>query len=76
MDGHVLILSGLILFISYQMMLREIPYGAAIGVVVAIGMLVYCAMIFPFLKSLITIIISILLLIACIINYMPINFSN
>lgn len=66
MDGHVLILSGVILFVCYLMMLNKIQYGALIAIVVAIAMLVYCFMIFPFLKSFGTIAISIMVIIVSI----------
>jgi hypothetical protein len=63
MDGHVLILSGVIVFICYLMMLNKIEYAALICIVVAAFMLLYCAMIFPFLKSFVTIAISLMLII-------------
>ncbi len=63
MDGHVLILSGAVLFVCYFMMLNKIHYGAWISIIVAAGMLVYCLMIFPFLKSIVTMAISIMLII-------------
>ena len=68
MDGHVLILSGIIVFVCYFMLLDKIHYGAIISLIVAVGMLVYCAMIFPFLKSLVTLVISIVLLIVSMAN--------
>ncbi len=58
MDGHVLILSGIIVFVCYLMLLNKIPYGGLISIIVAVFMLIYCAMIFPFLKSVVTILIS------------------
>ena len=66
MDGHVLILSGLVVFVCYLMMLNKIQGAALISIIIAIGMLVYCAMIFPFLKSIGTITISIVLIIVSI----------
>lgn len=66
MDGHVLILSGAVVFVCYLMMLSKIQCGGLIGIIMGVGMLVYCAMIFPFLKSFGTIIISILLIIVSI----------
>ena len=66
MDGHVLLLSGLMAFASYLMMLNEIEYAALIGIITGVGMLIYCAMIYPFLKSIGTIIISIILIIVSI----------
>lgn len=63
MDGYVLILSGVLLFVCWLMLRHQIPYGAVISIIVACFMLVYCALIFPFLKSFATIAISIMLLV-------------
>src|ERR1700737_4187988 len=63
MDGHVLMLSGVIVFVSYLMALNKIPYAGLIGIIIAAGMLVYCAMIYPFLRSFGTIIMSVILVI-------------
>lgn len=69
MVGHLLIFSGLILFVSYLMVMNKIQYGAIITLITAISMLVFCAMIFPFLKSFGTIAISILVIIVCLRAY-------
>lgn len=61
-DGHILMLSGAVVFVCYLMMLSKIQCGGLIGIIVSGFMLVYCAMIFPFLKSVVTIGISLLLL--------------
>jgi hypothetical protein len=66
MDGHVLILSGAILYICYLMIRNNIQYGSIIGIILGIGMIVYCFMIWPFLKSFVTLIISIMVIIVCI----------
>lgn len=63
MDGHVLILSGLILFICFSMVSNKIPYGALISSILAIAMLVYCGMIYPFLKSYFTMFLSLMVII-------------
>ncbi len=63
MDGHVLILSGVVLFVCYFMMLNKIQGGAWISIIIATAMLIYCAMIFPFLKSIGTIVISLILIV-------------
>jgi hypothetical protein len=62
MDGHVLILSGVLLLFSYLLTRSGNVYGAATAAVIAIGMIVYCLMIFPFLKSLVTLLLSLVLL--------------
>lgn len=61
MDGHVLMLSGAVLFLSYQLVQRGVHGVALISLVVALFMILYCAMIFPFLKSIVTLAISVIL---------------
>jgi len=71
MDGHILIFSGLLMGAGYMMVKNNVQYGALTGLITAVSMLVYCFMIFPFLKSIgtmavtgIVLIVSIKLLIA------------
>jgi hypothetical protein len=66
MDGHVLMLSGAVVFVCYLMMLNKIQCGGVISIIIAVGMLLYCAMIFPFLKSFGTMTISVILIIVSI----------
>ena len=61
MDGHVLILSGLLMLASWFMLRQNLVWGARIGMIVSLFMLIYCAMIFPFLKSFATLLISLIL---------------
>lgn len=63
MDGHVLMLSGAVVFICWLMLLNKIQCGGVISIIVASFMLLYCAMIFPFLKSVGTMLISLMLII-------------
>ncbi|MFN3406060.1 MAG: hypothetical protein ACK40G_18340 [Cytophagaceae bacterium] len=63
MDGHVLLFSGVITFVSYLLLLKKIPYAGIPAIIKAVFMLIYCAMIFPFLKSFVTIAVSVVLLI-------------
>lgn len=69
MDGHVLLLSSALLTVCWWMLRSGVTYGAIIGFIVALGMLVYCAMIFPFLKSFGTLAITIMSGIVCIIAW-------
>jgi len=62
MDGHVLILSGIIAAICWHMLRHNLMYGAILGLVIATSMVVYCLMIFPFLKSFVTLAISLALI--------------
>ena len=64
MDGHVLMLSGAVVFMCWLMMLSKIQSGGVISTIVAGFMILYCVMIFPFLKSYVTMAISIILIIA------------
>ena len=66
MDGHVLMLSGAVVFVCWLLMLSKIQCGGVISVIVAAFMLLYCMMIFPFLKSFGTMAISIILIIVSI----------
>ena len=66
MDGHVLILSGILMLISWMMLHEHNLWGAIIGFVVGAGMIIYCVMIFPFLKSFFTLFISIAVALACV----------
>lgn len=66
MDGHVLMLSGAVLLVGFLMMQQRLSYGAVICIITSIFMLLYCALIFPFLKSLATPLISAWILIVSI----------
>jgi hypothetical protein len=70
MDGHVLILSGVLMLMSWLMIRQGVHWGYIIGAIVALFMIVYCAMIFPFLKSFGTLLISILVFLVCILQLM------
>ena len=65
MDGHVLLLSGAVLLAAWFAPASATTLAEIIGVIVAVGMLVYCGMIYPFLKSIVTMVISTVLLIVC-----------
>jgi hypothetical protein len=61
MDGHVLILSGILMLVCWFMLRQNQVFGFGISMIVSLFMLIYCAMIFPFLKSFGTILISLIL---------------
>ena len=60
MDGHVLMLSGILLAVCYFMLRKELQYGAWIALITGIAMFVYCCMIWPFLKSVVTMLITVM----------------
>jgi hypothetical protein len=74
LDGHILLLSGVALLFCWQLARQHVLQGPAIGLVIATGMVVYCLLIFPFLKSFVTLGISGTLAIACI--AMLFKFTN
>lgn len=51
MDGHILISSGVILLLTIVGIRSGNDYTYFIAMAVCLSMLVYCGMIFPFLKS-------------------------
>ena len=58
MDGHILITCGLILIFCFKGIAVGSPFALTIAIICCCSLLVYCAMIFPFLKSLVTIAIN------------------
>ena len=69
-DGHVLITCGVILLLCYKGIKLNQPWAYYISFTVCMSILIYCGMIFPFLKSIGTITISLVLLVSLIINYL------
>jgi len=61
MDGHVLILSGVLLFVCWLMLRMGVALGAIAGFIIGAAMILYCMMIFPFLKSIVTLLLSVIL---------------
>ena len=62
MDGHVLITCGAILVVSYFGLLHNAHWAYATCAIASSSMLVYCAMIWPFLKSVMTTVLNATLL--------------
>lgn len=54
------------LFVIYTVTSKDIMNGPVVDIITSIDMLVYCAMIFPLLKSIVTMLISDAVLIASI----------
>jgi uncharacterized membrane protein (DUF2068 family) len=69
MDGHILITCGTILVIAAFGLQKNEHWAYYIAGVACISMLIYCAMIFPFLKSIVTIVLNLIILILLIIYY-------
>ncbi len=62
LDGHILIFSGITLLFCYSGIRQDHQWAYYIAFLVCISMLVYCAMIFRFLKSFGTILLNAALL--------------
>lgn len=67
MDGHVLIVGGVIMMICFKGLEADTTFAYYVCLVITLSMLVYVAMIWPFLKSAMTGLISIIcsILILC-----------
>jgi len=69
MDGHILITCGSILLLVSVGVRSGDQYAYGVGVATLISMIVYCFMIFPFLKSLVTLLINSITLIMLILSF-------
>jgi hypothetical protein len=72
MDGHILITSGIVLLLCTNGVRLHQPYPVYIAITICCSMIVYCIMIFPFLKSLGTIGINLLTLLILIVAILSI----
>lgn len=70
MDGHILITCGVIQMISFTGLRNNESWAYYVAGFACISLLVYCAMIFPFLKSFGTIALNLGLLILLIVNFL------
>jgi hypothetical protein len=62
MDGHILITCGVMQMLAYTGLHHHENWGYYVSGIACISLLVYCAMIFPFLKSFFTILLNAFLL--------------
>ncbi len=72
MDGHILITCGAMQMISAVGFAKNETWAYYIAGVASISLLIYCTMIFPFLKSIATIILNIGLIVLLIYGYVRI----
>jgi hypothetical protein len=54
MDGHVLITCGGMYLIAFILIRQSNIAGVCLSLLAGVSLLVYCSMIFPFLKSIVT----------------------
>src|SRR5689334_3250728 len=69
MDGHVLITCGVLQMVAYSGLRAHENWAYYVSGIACISLLVYCAMIFPFLKSFFTILLNAALLLLLIVNF-------
>lgn len=67
-DGHILIFGGIFFILAYIGIRREESWAFYIGILAAIFLLGYCALILKILPSIMTILINLIALILLIIN--------
>ena len=58
MDGHVLITCGVFYLLAYNLLANNNATGIYLCIASSLSLLVYCGLIFPFLKSMVTIFIN------------------
>lgn len=68
MDGHILITCGIILLIASNGVKSQQDYACWVSAAALLSMIVYCFMIFPFLKSMLTLVLNSVALIILIIS--------
>jgi hypothetical protein len=57
-DGHILITCGVMQMLAYKGLQANANWGYYVAGAACISMLIYCGMIFPFLKSIVTILLN------------------
>jgi hypothetical protein len=68
-DGHILITCGVMQMLAYKGFQTNASWAYYVSGAACISMLIYCGMIFPFLKSIVTILINLGLLSFILISY-------
>ena len=69
MDGHILVTCGAIQIISFLGIESHQHFAYYICATATISLLIYCSMIYPFLKSIVTILLNLALLVLLVINF-------
>lgn len=70
MDGHVLITCGAIQIVSFFGLQHGAHWAYATTAIASVSLLVYCAMIWPFLKSVATTVLNLVLVLMLIVSYL------
>jgi hypothetical protein len=73
LDGHILIFTGIMQILSWKGLQDGKTWGYPIAIAACVSLLVYCGLIFPFLKSLVTITLNLFLLVLLVIAFLKQN---
>ena len=68
MDGHILMTCGVVILFCVKGVMAGQEWAKIISIVCAVSILIYCAMIFPFLKSIATILLNTALIVVLLIS--------
>jgi hypothetical protein len=68
MDGHVLITCGLVQVLSYPGLCDSAPWATALALLASVSLFVYCVMIFPFLKSIFTMVLNLVCIVLLLVS--------
>ncbi|HWY99277.1 MAG TPA: hypothetical protein VNY36_09335 [Bacteroidia bacterium] len=70
MDGHILITCGAVQMLAYSGIEEHANWAYYMAGVASLSLVIYCAMIWPFLKSVVTTVINVALLVLLVIGYL------
>ena len=73
MDGHILLISGFLYLIAACLFQDDQSASYLICIVAAGSLVAYCLMIWPFLKSIVTLIVNLIMLVAALIKLLNID---
>jgi len=68
MDGHILFTAGVVYVVAYFLVKQNITAGLYLCVVASVSLIVYCLMIFPFLRSFTTLLLNVAMLLISLIR--------
>ena len=68
MDGHILLTCGSVYIAAYFLMRPHENAGFYLCLISSLSLIIYCGMIFPFLKSFVTIILNVIVLLIALIR--------
>lgn len=70
MDGHILLTCGAVFVVAFFLIRQGNAWGVHLCVLASVSLIVYCAMIFPFLRSFGTLAINAVVLVMALLRYL------